>query len=165
MRSRRDAVALEAEAWRGAQPVGGALEPVAVALEHAADADARCDPRARSRLPQQLIEVGDDELAGGGGCRGADVGGEVAERRVLLVTDRRDDGDAARRDGAHDALVAEREQILEAASATGEDDHVDVRLLAERGERGDDLRGGARPLDVRLCDEDATPAGSASGSS
>ena len=149
-----EAVALEAEARRGAQPVSGARQPVAVALEHATDA-------ARDRVPRtvevagQLIEVGDDELAGGGRRRGSDVGGEVAERRVLLMADCGDDRDAARRDGADDALVAEREQILEAASAAREDDHVDVRLLAEGGDRGDDLGCCARPLDVGLRDDDA----------
>ena len=140
------------------------VEPVAVALEHAADATR--DRLARTvEVAGQLSEVGDDELAGGGRRRGPDVGREVAERRVLLVADRGDDGDAARRDGADDALVAEREQILEAAAAAREDDHVDVRLLAERVDRGDDLRGRARPLDVRLRDERRGPAGSATGSS
>ena len=79
------------------------------------------------------------------GRRGTHVGGEVAERRVLLVADRRDDGHGARGDRADDALVAEREQILEAAAAAREHDHVDVRLAAESSDRGDDLRAARGP--------------------
>ena len=78
----------------------------------------------------ELADVGHDEARGGGRRRRAHVGGEVAERGVLLVADRRDDRDGARSDGADDALVGERQQILEAASAAREDDHVG----ATRGE-------------------------------
>src|SRR4051812_29442883 len=94
-----DPVAFEAEAWRSAQPAYGSLEPVAVAFEDATDAAS--DRFARAvELAGELIEVGDDELAGGGGSRSTYVGCEVAERCVLLVTDRGNDRDAARRDGA-----------------------------------------------------------------
>ena len=63
-------------------------------------------------------------------------------------------------DRADEPLVAEREEVLEAAAAAREDDHVDARLLAERPQRLDDLAGGARPLDVGLRDERRGPAGS-----
>ena len=109
--------------------------------------------RERSSRAGQLGDVGDDELPGHRRRRGAHVGGEVAERRVLLVPDRGDDGDRAGRDRPDEPLVAEREQILEAAAAAREDDHVHAGLLAERPQRVDDPAGGPRALHVRLGDE------------
>ena len=110
--------------------------------------------RARSSLPNNSSQLRHDELAGGRRSRGADVRCEIAERRVLLVPDGRDDGDRAVGDGSDDALVAEGEEVLEAAAAAGEDDHVDVRVLAERADRGHDLGRRARALHVGLRDED-----------
>ena len=70
------------------------------------------------------------------------------------MADRRHDWHAAGRDRAHEPLVAERQQVLEAAASTGQDDDVDVRVLAESADRRDDLPGGARALHVRLGHED-----------
>jgi hypothetical protein len=103
---------------------------------------------------EQLSQVRDDELPGGRRGRGADVRGEIAERGVLLVSDGRDHGDRALGDRADDALVAEGEKILEAAAAAGQDDHVDVWVLAESADRCHDLGGCARALHVSLGDED-----------
>ena len=103
---------------------------------------------------RSCVEVGDDEAARRGGSRGADIGGEVAERRVLLVADRADDRNRAAGDGSHDPLVAEREQVLEAPTASGEDDDVHLRLAADRTQRLDDGEGSARPLDEGLGDDD-----------
>ena len=116
-------------------PAGAAFEPAVRALE----------PRV------QLGEVGHDETAGDGGRRGADVGGEVAERRVLLVPDRRDDRTGSG-DGADEPLVRERQQVLERAAAAGEHDDVGA-ALAKLAECGRDLGRGARALDVRLGHE------------
>ena len=102
---------------------------------------------------QELGQVGDDEAGGDARRRGARVGGEVAERRVLLVADRRDDRHGAVGDRAHQALVAEREQVLEAAAPAGDHDHVDLGLAAEDAQRLDHGAGGARALDVGLRDE------------
>ncbi len=101
----------------------------------------------------ELVEVGDDEPGGGRRSRGSHVGGQVAERRVLLVTDGADDRHGAAGDGTDDALVAERQQVLEAAAAAREDDHVDLRLGADRPQRLGDRGSRARPLDERLRDE------------
>jgi hypothetical protein len=72
------------------------------------------------------------------------------------VSDGGDDRDGAAGDGADDALVAEREQVLEVAAAAREDDDVDARLSAYGLERLDDRPGGARALDVRLGDDHAS---------
>ena len=102
---------------------------------------------------EELVEVGDDEPAGDGRRRRADVGGEVAERRVLLVADGRDDRHGAGGDRPHEALVGEREQVLEAAAAAREHDDVDSGSAQTAAERVDDRGGGARALHVRLGDE------------
>ena len=71
------------------------------------------------------------------------------------MADRGDHGRRARCDGTHEPLVAEREEILEAAAATAEDDHVDAGLRADGAESVDDASRGARSLDERLGDEQA----------
>ena len=111
----------------------------------------------------QLRQVGHDEAGRGGRSRGANVGGEIAERRVLLVADGGDDGYGARRERAHDGLVAERQQILEAATATGDDDDVDCGVSGDPAERGGDPRARARALNARLGDDDVRRRGTASG--
>ena len=118
-----------------------------------APARAALEPGARAVEPlEQLRQVGDDEPAGDARSRGADVGGEVAERRVLLVADRAHDRHRAIGDRAHQPLVAEGQQVLEAAAASRHDDDVDA-FAAERAQRLDDGAGGARPLDVGLGHE------------
>ena len=102
----------------------------------------------------QLAEVGDDQPCRSRRRRGANVGGEVAERRVLLVADRGDDRHRAARDRPNETLVAERQQVLEAAAATGDHDHVEPGHLAQAAQRVDDRRRGARALDVGLRDDD-----------
>ena len=123
--------ALEGGARRErAQAACAVLELRAAALERAGaarGASRSCVPssrcRARSRLRRaprssparerssrssSSRQVGDDEPAGDARSRGADVGGEVAERRVLLVADRAHDRHRAVGDRAHEPLVAER---------------------------------------------------------
>ena len=84
-------------------------KPLLVALEAPAGAAGQCVARA-AEAGKKLLEVGDDEAAGGGRRRRAPVRGEIAERRVLLVADRRNDGNRALDDRTHDALVGEREE-------------------------------------------------------
>ena len=54
---------------------------------------------------------------------------------------------------ADDTLVAERQQVLEAAAAAGEDDDVDLGLRADRAQRLRDGRRRPRALHERLGDE------------
>src|SRR5205823_14901461 len=63
-------------------------------------------------------------------------------RRSSDLPDGGDHGDRAFGNGADDALVAEGEEILEAAAAAGQDEHVDVLVLAEGADRGHYLGGG-----------------------
>ena len=93
-------------------------EALGVALDDAAR--AALEPAVGAVEPRvQLGEVRHDEPSGDGRRRGADVGGEVDERRVLLVPDRRDDRHRARGDRAHEPLVGERQQVLERPAAAG----------------------------------------------
>ncbi len=101
----------------------------------------------------ELGEIRHDETPGHRWRRGADIGGEVDERHVLLVADRGDDGHGAGRDGSHEALVGERQEIFEAAAAARDDDDVGTPP-AELGDRGGDLRGGPRALNECLRDHD-----------
>ena len=70
------------------------------------------------------------------------------------MPDRAHDRHRAGGDRAHDALVAEREQVLEAAAAAREHDHVDLRLGAHRLQRRHDRERRPRALDERLRDDD-----------
>ena len=115
--------AFEREQRSPAQARVGRLEPLAAALEDPARAAAEAGVRAVEG-GAELGEIRHDEAPGDRRRRGAHVGGEVDERRVLLVADRGDDRHGAGGDGAHEALVRERQQILEAAAAAGDDDHV-----------------------------------------
>ena len=151
-RSSVGAPALDEERGRAAKPRALGGEPLAMPLDRAVRA-ASSPARARSSEARSSREVGNDEPCGRRRGRGADVRGEVAERRVLLVSDGADDGHRATRHCADDALVAERQQILEAAAAAREDDDVDLRLGADRGERLGDGHRRARALDERLGDE------------
>ena len=121
--------------------------------------------RARSRRPRDarglLGEVGHHPLAGVGRGGAADVGDVVDQRGVRLVPDRRDHRRAARRDRPAQRLVGERQQVLDAAAAAGEHDHVDVRVAVERAQRVDDLRHGQRALHGGVLDPEphGGPAG------
>ena len=55
------------------------------------------------------------------------VGGKVDQRPVGLVADRRDQRDVGGRHGAHQRLVVEAPEVLEAAAAARDDQHVRPR--------------------------------------
>jgi hypothetical protein len=94
--------------------------------------------------------VGDiwhDALAGVGRRGRRDVGDEVEQRRVRLVADGAHHGRAACGDGADQRFVRERQEVLDAAAAAGDDDQVDVGVGVEPaqcvhhvGDRGGSLR-------------------------
>ena len=66
------------------------------------------------------------------------------------MPDGRDDRDGRGGNRSNDRLVAEREEILEAAAAAREHDDVDLGMTRQVCERGDDRGGGALALDSRL---------------
>ena len=128
-------------------------EPLRACARAIAARSARRAPSAGAVEPgEELGEVGDDQPAGGGRRRRAHVGGEVAERRVLLVPDRGHDRYGARGDRADEPLVGEGEQVLEAAAAAGEDD---TSTSGSRARRAPSTIAGAAALalDERLGDE------------
>ena len=129
-RVERRPASLEEQARSGTQASRRRVESLPVTLGLPADTRLERDPRAAERR-DELVEVGEHEPHRGGRRRRADVGREVAERRVLLVPDRRHHRHRARGDGAHDGLRREREEILEAAAAAGDHDDVDRRMLGE----------------------------------
>src|SRR5206468_3258742 len=77
-------LSLDGEERRAPKSAVCGLEPLAPALDRAPDPAVK--PVACALEPRdQLAEIRDDELAGDARGRRAHVGGEVAERRVLLV--------------------------------------------------------------------------------
>ena len=130
----------------GVQPLAGAGEPpsaLAGERRRAADRDAR---GARAR-PARRAGRPRSESRRGRPLRGRRAACPARGRRRSRPA-------PAGRDRADDALVAEREEILEAAAASCEDDHVDLGLGGQprqgRGDRG----GGLRPLNVSLGHHD-----------
>ena len=115
----------------------------------------RIDPREQviealrtcfEAAPQQLFDalampgktardfcgIGHQQLGGRRWGRRAEVGGEVRDREVDLVTDCRNDRDCARADRACDRFVVERPQVFERAAAPGQQENI----VAARGRRG-----------------------------
>ncbi len=86
-----------------------------------------------------LGEIGEDDLRGLARRRGAKVGGEVGDRGVGLVADAAHHRHRAGGDGAGDGLVVEGPEVLDAATAAGDDQHVDAGS-AGGGDGGADLR-------------------------
>ena len=129
----------------------------------------RLHARAHPRQPQAqgrvapLLEGGDPglqlllglhhPLGGGRGCRGAQVGHEVGDRVVRLVAHRRDRGDAGRGDRPGHRLLVEGPEVLEAAAAAGEDDHVESADAVERPDPLHDLGRGTLALHEGGVDE------------
>ena len=100
----------------------------------ALDKEKRRPIEARAQGAEALAElalVRDYEPSGRGRCRGARVGGEIAERRVLLVPNRRNDRHRAIGHRANESLLAEGEEVFETSAASGEDDDVHARFPGE----------------------------------
>ena len=74
---------------------------------------------------------GTTSLAASVGRRGADVGDQVEQRAVGLVADRGHDRGAGREHRPEQALVGERQQVLDRAAAAGDHDDVDVGVAVE----------------------------------
>src|SRR4051794_24481256 len=146
------ATALDEQARSAAEPLVGAVQLLALALEGAPRSALEAGAGA-VEPPEELVQVGHDEARGHARRRGTRVGREVAERRVLLVADGRHDRHGAGGDRPHQPLVAEGKEILEAAAAPGDDDHVDALFPAERTQCLDHGARCPRPLDVGLADE------------
>ncbi len=156
--------------WRGSRPRRGSASTGRCAQRRRSSRCSRSTQpasarRARSRSPAiravSSAQVRHEPPAGLGGGGAAQVGDVVDQRGVGLVPDRRDHRGAAGGDGAAQRLVGERQQVLDAAAAAGQHDHVDRRVAVERAERVDDLRHGQRALDGGVLDPEPhrRPAG------
>lgn len=119
----RSPAPLQEQLGRGSEAVAAPTEALTAAVERSPGRDV--EDRAETTEPGlQLGEIGCDEAGRCSGGRGPHIGGKIAQGCVLLVTDGRDDGHGAGRDRPHDGLVAERQQVVEAASAAGDDDDI-----------------------------------------
>src|SRR5207247_11197113 len=80
----------------------------------------------------------------------------VANWSALVGTYGGDDRHRAREDRAHELFVAEREEVLEAAAASRQNDDVDLGRRGDRAQRVDHRVRGERALDESLGDDDAS---------
>ena len=78
----------------------------------------------QSQTIQDLSLVGKDQLRRSGGRRGAQVGGQVAQRLVDLVPHAAHDWDWAGTHGADHAFVVEGDQVLPAPSTAHQQDAI-----------------------------------------
>ena len=121
------------------------VDPVLLAVEQAGHRAVQ--PGARHPDQAQLLgEVRDQPLRRVGRRRRAYVRDIVDQRRVGLVPDRGDHRGAAGEDRAAERLVGEGQQVLDAAAAAGQHDHVDRGVLVEYAQRVDHLAHRARTL-------------------
>ena len=101
-------------------------QPVCFPLHQPGGRTAEMVPRLPD--PGELFRnVRNDPFGGVGGRRGAEVGDVVEDGPVRLVPDRAHHGRGRVGNGPDEFLVAERQQVLQGASAAGDDDHVHVR--------------------------------------
>src|SRR5699024_7104610 len=107
--------------------------------------------------------VRDDALGGIGGGGGAHVRGEVEQRGVDLVADRRDDRGPRARDQAGELLVREGQQVLERAAAAGDDDDVDLVEIVQLSQRRGDLPHRSVALHRDLADRETHRRPAAAG--
>ena len=107
-----------------------------------------------------LRNIGHNALTRIGGGGGAQVGDRIEDGGVRLVTDSRDHRGGGRRDGADERLLGERQQVLEGAAASGDDDDVHLRVGVQFGERGNDLSRRAFTLHAGIAhlEDHAGPA-------
>ncbi len=68
----------------------------------------------------------DDDLGRSARCRRSDVGNQVGDREIDLMTDGGDDRMWAPRDGARHAFLVERPEIFDRPSAPCDDDDIDI---------------------------------------
>ena len=104
-----------------------------------------------------------DRLGGVGGGGRTVVGDEVEQRGVDVVADGAHDRRAGRRHGPDEGLVAERQQVLDPASAAGDDDDVDLGVRVELGECRRHLGDGGGALHGDLADLEARGRPAAAG--
>ena len=79
------------------------------------------------QLLGQLVLGADDQLRRGRGSRGAQIGDEITDGEIGLVSHGGDDRNVGAGDHARQAFIVEGEQIFERAAAASDDDHIHMR--------------------------------------
>jgi len=69
--------------------------------------------------------LGGDDLSGGGGSGGAEVGDEICDGEIGFVADGGNRWDGAGGDGAGESFIVEAVQVFERAAAARENDEID----------------------------------------
>ncbi len=120
------------------------IEPL-LRVAHSIEQLATNSARERVEMTAKIDNVGHDQLGGGAGRWCAQIGDEIGDREIDLVSNRGDDRQFCRGNGARDDFLIELPQIFDAAAAARDDDQIDrceifvrCRQLADRD--GDFLR-------------------------
>ena len=92
----------------------------------------------------EFIVARDDELRRRRRRRGTDVGDEIGDGHVALVTDRRDHRHRRSRDHPRDDFLVERPEVFDRSAATADDDHVDAWHASNRAQRLSDFSAADR---------------------
>lgn len=169
----------EERAGRQPEPVGEVVDALLVLPDHFGGVPEDAIGESPARFAQPVTEVfveallelpefglefvlgADDQLGGGAGGRGAEVGNEVGNGEINFVADGGDCRDAGPGEGAGDDFFVEGPEVFEGAAPAGDDDDVDEVEGVELVDGGGNLGGGTVALDANGVDDDVAemPAG------
>ena len=103
-----------------------------------------------SQVFEDVFEQRDGQFRGGGGCDGMLVGYQVGDGEVGFMAYAGDNGDGGLVDGAGEGFFVKCPEVFDTATASGEDDQVDLFCVCSAIDvidgRGD-FSGGALSLD------------------
>ncbi len=116
----------------------------------------------RHKLALEVALLTDNLLGGGRWCRAAQVGHEVADSGIDLMSDGRDHGNAGGGDGTGHYLFVEGPEVFQTAAAAGDDNHLAPWELRQNGladgvealNAEGDLGRSAGALDTGPADQD-----------
>ena len=111
----------------------------------------------RAQLGEQDRRIGRDALGRRRRRRRPQIGDEVGDGDVDLVSDGGDDRDRTRRDRAGHGFLVEGPQVLHGAPSPADDDDIRQPGGGQTLERPCDLDGRPLALDPRTGEDDATP--------
>ena len=152
----RQMLTLLGEAFAGmAQPRAQMIEPLGLGVEAPAPGLMKPSPLLIQRR-LEIAAIRHQSFGGGGGRRGAHVGGELGQGHVDLVADGGHHRQLRMEDRPRQMLVVERPQVFQAAATAGDQDRIEricrrmfnvfmslgilSRLTIDQGQRPDQRR-------------------------
>ena len=89
----------------------------------------------RFEAGKELTAIGHGDFGSGTGCGRAEVGGEVSDGKIDLMSDGGNDGDGRGRDGAGDDFFVEAPEVFEGTAAASDDEKIAVGEIEAFGMR------------------------------